>query len=210
MSSIDVSAAPAPDVVRPGPPRIHLVPAADSTAAAAAPRTPTDTEVASIFNPSTGLCEWKVRIDQCELTYGHGAEIVGRRVAVYWEGDKCWYTGTVNACMRADQAHVIMYDDDDSASETLHFVHTRWRFLIEPTSPSLKSHADTGTPTGTAAFCSVAGRRYAAGMGTDAMTLEQNHQRRSGDSDAERSAQVRRQRRGVGACAGGCRRVLTI
>ena len=133
MSSIDVSAAPAPDVVRPGPPRIHLVPAADSTAAAAAPRTPTDTEVASIFNPSTGLCEWKVRCDACELTYGHGAEIVGRRVAVYWEGDKRWFAGMVIAYKPADEEHVVVYDDGEKRNELLHFVHTRWRFLIEPT-----------------------------------------------------------------------------
>jgi hypothetical protein len=135
------------------------LPAADSAAASAALRTPTDAEVASIFNPSTGLCEWKVRCDQCELTYGHGAEIVGRRVTVYWEEDKRWYNGTVRAYKPADEAHVVVYDDGDKRIELLHFVHTRWRFLIDPTSPAPKSHADTGTATATAAFGGVAGRK---------------------------------------------------
>jgi len=155
----DASAAPAPAVAHAGAPQGHHLPAADSAAASAALRTPTDAEVASIFNPSTGLCEWKVRCDQCELTYGHGAEIVGRRVTVYWEEDKRWYNGTVRAYKPADEAHVVVYDDGDKRIELLHFVHTRWRFLIDPTSPAPKSHADTGTATATAAFGGVAGRK---------------------------------------------------
>ena len=106
--------------------------AADATAAA---RTPTDAEVAAIFIPSTGLCKWKVRREQCELTYGHGAEIVGRRVIVYWEADKRWYTGTVKSYDPVEEEHVVAYDDGDQLSESLHFVTTRWRFYEDPPSP---------------------------------------------------------------------------
>jgi hypothetical protein len=110
--------------------------------AAATLRTPTDAEVATIFDPSTGRCEWRVRRDQCELTSGHGAEIVGRRVTVYWEEDKKWYDGTVKVYKPADEsadgAHVVGYDDGDEEEEQLHFVRTRWRFLEELSSPTVK------------------------------------------------------------------------
>ena len=136
--------------------------------AAAAPRTPTYAEVASIFNPSTGLCVWEIRPDQCELTYGHGAEIVGRRVTVYWEEDKKWYDGTVKVYKPASMSHVVKYDDGDKRHEKLHFVHTRWHFLVEPTSTAPEGHADTGTAKWAAAFGGVAGHTRTRVAGIEA------------------------------------------
>jgi hypothetical protein len=73
---------PPPQPLQPPPLAQPSQPQPQVLGAAATLRTPTDAEVATIFDPSTGRCEWRVRRDQCELTSGHGAEIVGRRVTV--------------------------------------------------------------------------------------------------------------------------------
>jgi hypothetical protein len=87
-------------------------------------------------------------------------------VTVYWEEDKKWYDGAVKVYKPASMSHVVNYDDGDKRDERLHFVHTRWRFLVEPTSTAPESHADTGTAKWAAAFGGMAGhsRTRAAGI----------------------------------------------
>ena len=96
------------------------------------------------FDPLSGYCKrrscHKVHLSECELTCGHGREIVGRSVVVYWEDDKRWYRGRVNAhrcecelCIDyATEAegdwHHISYDDGTEQAEILDFSKTCWRF----------------------------------------------------------------------------------
>ena len=122
---------PPPQPLQPPPLAQPSQPQPQVLGAAATLRTPTDAEVATIFGRSTGRCKWKVRRDQCELTSGHGAEIVGRSVTVYWEEDKKWYDGTVKVYEPADEsadgAHVVGYDDGDEEEEQLQaWARSRW------------------------------------------------------------------------------------
>ena len=50
---------------------------------------------------------------------GVGAELVGRRLKVWWEGDGRWYKGLVMAYDEADGAHTVAYEDGDERTEEL-------------------------------------------------------------------------------------------
>jgi N-acetyltransferase len=45
--------------------------------------------------------------------------LVGKRVSVYWNGDKKWYTGTVTRTDGTTGGHEIRYDDGEYSVETL-------------------------------------------------------------------------------------------
>jgi hypothetical protein len=48
-----------------------------------------------------------------------GAELVGRRVSVYWPGDDCMYSGKVVRYDARSRCHEIAYDDGDRLEEVL-------------------------------------------------------------------------------------------
>jgi len=97
-----------------------------------------------VFDPLSGYCTRrsciKVHKTECELALGHGHEIAGRPVEVYWEDDKRWYRGCVKAyrcecelCVEfAAEAegnwHHVSYDDGTEQPEVLDFRETCWRF----------------------------------------------------------------------------------
>ena len=47
--------------------------------------------------------------------------IVGRRISVYWVGDRAWYEGVVKDYDCAAELHTVCYDDGDQRDEPLNF-----------------------------------------------------------------------------------------
>ena len=45
------------------------------------------------------------------MTIADPNDMVAQRVAIYWEEDKMWYLGTINAYNRKNKTHEILYDD---------------------------------------------------------------------------------------------------
>jgi len=44
-------------------------------------------------------------------------DLIGKRVRLWWPGDRCWYEGTVTA--RKKRMHVVKYDDGEVRAERL-------------------------------------------------------------------------------------------
>ena len=42
-----------------------------------------------------------------------GAELVGRKIQVYWSNDKAWYEGTIKSFDTVSHKHRIRYDDGE-------------------------------------------------------------------------------------------------
>jgi hypothetical protein len=45
--------------------------------------------------------------------------LIGRYVHIYWEGDACWYRGTVTALRAAAARVAVAYDDGDAETAAL-------------------------------------------------------------------------------------------
>lgn len=46
------------------------------------------------------------------VTIADPNDMIGQRVAIYWEEDKAWYLGTINGYNRKNKTHEILYDDN--------------------------------------------------------------------------------------------------
>ena len=47
-----------------------------------------------------------------------GKALVGKRVRVWWEWDRKWYSGTIRAYTEISEQHMIVYDDGKLVSST--------------------------------------------------------------------------------------------
>ena len=47
--------------------------------------------------------------------------LIGKRICVYWEGERVWYHGVVKDYDRAGELHMVCYDDGDQRFEPLNF-----------------------------------------------------------------------------------------
>ena len=106
----------------------------------APPQSYPSTTVSAVFGrPGTdGRCSFGLLADECELGV-YGADIEGRRVDIYWSGDRKWFGGVVAKFYPNPggpwSQHRIQYDDGSDKRHTLHFSLTRWRLSTgtEPT-----------------------------------------------------------------------------
>ena len=51
--------------------------------------------------------------DATHERFGHGLQLINRRVRVYWEDDGKWYSGKVREFDVVDGSHLVLYDDGD-------------------------------------------------------------------------------------------------
>lgn len=56
----------------------------------------------------------------------HGAEVVDRRVKVYWPLDKCWYEGSVKSFDKISGKHLVQYDDAEEEMLDLSVEKVEW------------------------------------------------------------------------------------
>ena len=82
-----------------------------------------------------------------------GNALVGRRICVWWEGDRKWYAGLADAYDAAADPpmHHVLYDDGDERTYQMSTV--RWRLEEQP---AKRRHADTGPAATTPAAATVA------------------------------------------------------
>lgn len=66
---------------------------------------------------------WKKQAPSVE----HGGNLVGRRIKVWWQGDKRYYEGVVNIFDVTEKKHKVLYDDGDE--ELLNLKTERWKLL---------------------------------------------------------------------------------
>ena len=60
-----------------------------------------------------------------------GAELVGRRVRVYWAPEKTWYSGKIREFNPLTSQHIVYYDDGDQRKYVLSDPLLQWE-LLEP------------------------------------------------------------------------------
>lgn len=63
---------------------------------------------------------------QSERVHSHGTDLIGRRVRVWWEDDKRYYSGTVREWNAVSDRHIVVYDDGDQRPEALNDAQTLW------------------------------------------------------------------------------------
>lgn len=56
----------------------------------------------------------------------HGAEVVDRRIKVYWPLDKCWYEGSVKSFDKISGKHLVQYDDSEEEMLDLSVEKVEW------------------------------------------------------------------------------------
>ncbi|KAL8527225.1 hypothetical protein ACS0TY_005198 [Phlomoides rotata] len=56
----------------------------------------------------------------------YGAEVVDRRVKVYWPLDKCWYEGSVRSFDKISGKHLVQYDDAEEEMLNLSVEKIEW------------------------------------------------------------------------------------
>ncbi|KAM7254140.1 hypothetical protein ACFE04_031822 [Oxalis oulophora] len=86
-------------------------------------------------------------------TLGLGAELIGKRIKVWWPMDKIYYEGVVNSYDDTEKRHTVLYTDD--AEEILNLKTERWKLIDDDVSPSILEENISGkrsekTPQGKA------------------------------------------------------------
>lgn len=66
----------------------------------------------------------------------HGAEVVDRRIKVYWPLDKCWYEGSVKSFDKISGKHLVQYDDAEEEMLNLSVEKIEW--IEEPAKKKLR------------------------------------------------------------------------
>ena len=93
------------------------------------------TTLASFFKkPSTPKAP-----EEPQVVKGPGAEVVGRRLKVWWPKDSAWYAGTITA-FNGRTKHTITYDDGET--EVLNLSKETTRFL--PSKRKVEESDDDG------------------------------------------------------------------
>ncbi|XP_051141836.1 DNA mismatch repair protein MSH6 isoform X2 [Andrographis paniculata] len=66
----------------------------------------------------------------------YGAEVVDRRIRVYWPLDKTWYEGCVKSFHKTSGKHTVQYDDAEE--ETINLLEEKIEWIEEPAKKKLR------------------------------------------------------------------------
>ena len=74
--------------------------------------------------------------------------LTGRRVTVYWSGDRKWFNGCVGA-LQPDGQHMVHYDDGENKEEELDNDGVEWELLLTARHPARRRRSKTDSTTST-------------------------------------------------------------